>query len=673
MGRRAEDEMMEIKSKRAFRSNARRYAEQGLSPIPIRLGKKAPCISKWTDFCRRQPTNRQILEWTKQFPDAGLGLALGTHVSPGKSALVAIDIDQDDLVEPILEALFGQRENSNSSFVAKHGAKGLTIFALAPTALSTVNISNEKGMAVEVLASGRQTVLPPSLHPNGSNYHWINGNTLLDTDLLSLPTISIEFLHTLRELAREHDRADRIERLTAGNNTPGEMTYPGNVNEMQARITAKLARVDYLSGRDPEEGRKAAVETLVAMARKAYEESGSTELWDDEKQALEAGSQYDRAHSKGPTEWGWPAPPERPGIHDPFRVICASDWQGSPVPAREWLVSGWIPQGQVTALYGDGGVGKTYLAQQLMTACAIGRGWLGLQTEPCKAIGLFCEDDEKELHRRQEKINQAYTVDFSALGGLHLISRPGEDNTLIRFSQTDEARCTHLWEELARTAKEVGAGLIVIDTAADTFSGNENFRTLVRQYVSTCLGGLARETGATVLVCAHPSRTGLSSGSGDGGSTAWNNTVRSRLYLQKSPSKRRDGPDDDQRTLSRKKSNYGPTAGDEIDLVWVDGYYQKVAQPTEGETLLRQQELGETFLTLFDQLIEEGQTLSDSPQAGNYAPKLMLARCEDAQFVKEDFARQMKEHLGSGTIKLTWVGPPSKKKRSLVRGATDPE
>lgn len=72
-------------------------------------------------------------------------------------------------------------------------------------------------------------------------------------------------------------------------------------------------------------------------------------------------------------------------------------WRDRELPDRKWLVPGWLPIGHVATLYGDGGTGKSLLAQQLMTACAIGSCWLGLQTMHCPAYGVLCEDscDEK--------------------------------------------------------------------------------------------------------------------------------------------------------------------------------------------------------------------------------------------------------------------------------------
>ncbi len=51
-----------------------------------------------------------------------------------------------------------------------------------------------------------------------------------------------------------------------------------------------------------------------------------------------------------------------------------------------------------------------------------------------------------------------------------------------------------------------------VQVPADTFGGDENVRGQVRQFIASALGRLAREIHGTVVLCAHPSRSGLDSG-----------------------------------------------------------------------------------------------------------------------------------------------------------------
>jgi len=246
-------------------------------------------------------------------------------------------------------------------------------------------------------------------------------------------------------------------------------------------------------------------------------------------------------------------------------VIDPRDWT-APAPLRQWLVQDWIPIGYVTGLYGDGGLGKSLLAQQLMTSVACALPWLGMDVKGGKSFGFMCEDDPDELHRRQESINGAYGLQMRHLENLRYSSRVGADNLLMTFDERNRGNPTELFRNLAKYLSDYRPKLVVIDTLADTFGGDEIKRAHARLFIQGICGNLAREYECAVVICAHPSAAGISSGSGTGGSTAWSNTFRSRLYLQA----QKEQPDG--RVLSRMKANYAP-ANAELSLEWRDGCF----------------------------------------------------------------------------------------------------
>jgi RecA-family ATPase len=159
----------------------------------------------------------------------------------------------------------------------------------------------------------------------------------------------------------------------------------------------------------------------------------------------------------------------------------------------------------VTGLYGDGGLGKSLLAQQLVTATAIGRPWLGLPVMHVRSLGVFCEDHEDELHRRQADINRLYGCEFADLEDMRWLPRFGEENLLMTF-EGGQGVPTPFFDELLCQAREYGAQLIIIDTVPDTFGGSENDRGQVRQFVQTCLGKLARDIDGCVGALAGHAR-----------------------------------------------------------------------------------------------------------------------------------------------------------------------
>ena len=317
---------------------------------------------------------------------------------------------------------------------------------------------------------------------------------------------------------------------------------------------------------------------------------------------------------------------------------------GKDVPEREWIVTDWIPDGQVTMLGGDGGIGKSLLAMQLLTAAAIGKPWLGLPTISCKAIGFFCEDDEEEIHRRQVAVNRHYDVEFADLENLKWKSLVGSDAALIAFD-FDRGEPTELVNQILAAAIDFGAQLVVIDSLHDVFYGNENNRIHARQFINM-LRDLAMGFAGAVVLTAHPSLTGLSSGSGLSGSTAWNAAVRSRLYLQRPKDKEGNG-DDRERVLARKKSNYAKP-GECLTLFWDDGVFVAEPAPDAFDASLRKRTLDTLLFERTQKAWDNDWPLSAQPSTGDRYLPHAISRGSDFKVAEAKTA--MLAHLDAGNL-----------------------
>lgn len=352
-----------------------------------------------------------------------------------------------------------------------------------------------------------------------------------------------------------------------------------------------------------------------------------------------------------------------------LNIINPTGWQGCAIPSRRWIVKNWLPYSHVTALYGDGGTGKSLLAMMLATAAALGKTWLGVPIEQIKVLGFFCEDTQDELQRRQALINKAYDCDFSDLENLRMISGVGENNILMDFPKDGTGNFTELYNKITEAARDFGAQLVIIDTAADTFGGNENNRGQVRQFING-LNKLALEIDGAVLLCAHPSVAGMASGRGDGGNTAWNNSVRSRLYLTR-PQFEDGAPfDPDVRILSRKKSNYDRTGGDDMILKWQDGVFAPQT-PSNGLGVIdnteRHKHADAAFLRALDDFEAQGRNLSSSNRSGNYAPKKMIFNTHCRGFNKRELEQAMERLFDSGRIRDENYGRSSNQSRKIAK------
>ncbi len=215
-----------------------------------------------------------------------------------------------------------------------------------------------------------------------------------------------------------------------------------------------------------------------------------------------------------------------------------------------WRLDGWLPEGTVTLLSANGGVGKSNLSLQLGVALTQGAPFMGVVTAPSKVLVLSGEDEARTVHFR--------VANICADQGLQLHELR---NRLVVYDLT-QADCV-LWRDghvtdrmqwLADTAVRTKAQVIVIDNASDVFADNENDRTAVRGFMRA-LNLIAHVTGAAVLLLAHVDKASVRSGAGMdsmttfSGSTAWNNSARSRWAMYR---------DEQAVVLRHEKCNLGP-------------------------------------------------------------------------------------------------------------------
>lgn len=161
--------------------------EQGYSAIPCRPGSKRPGAfsggewfgrNDWQQYCDRAPTEFETRTWTR-WPDAGICVALGNGV-------VAVDVDTDDDI--LCSALASVLPLSR---VQKRGDKGFTAFYRGSAAIKSAAFNINGRRVLDLLAHGKQTVVPPTVHPDtGRPYVWLQDETLENTnpaDLALLP------------------------------------------------------------------------------------------------------------------------------------------------------------------------------------------------------------------------------------------------------------------------------------------------------------------------------------------------------------------------------------------------------------------------------------------------------------------------------------------------------
>ena len=347
---------------------------------------------------------------------------------------------------------------------------------------------------------------------------------------------------------------------------------------------------------------------------------------------------------------------QQPHHDTPLQTFCAADLAGKAVPARQWLVEGVIPHRNVTLLSGDGGIGKTLLVLNLFAHIAARADWLSFKTMQGPVLYLGAEDELDEIHRRLDSVRQEMGLEWGEFCDLHYLSLAGEDALLGTFDKAKNAVCaTRLYEQVLDRVHSLDAVACAIDTSADVFGGEENIRMQVRQFVGL-LRGMALKENVSVILLSHPSLTGLASGSGTSGSTAWNNSVRARLYLEA------DDKDKNARVLKFQKSNYGPK-GEPMRLIYRNGLF---VPESVAEVQSRASNAETVFLQLVDAYNDDGRSINTSP-TGNYAPSVFAKDKRTKGISKQALVDAMNALFARGAIRNETFGPPSKQRVRIVR------
>ncbi len=318
------------------------YARLGLAVFPLKARGKSPLTEHG---CRDATKDTGQIErlWSR-WPSANIGVATGS-ISGG---LVVIDLDVDE------DRGIDGRETLRR-WEADHGAlpadtwlsitgRGGYHYFYKDTSI----VKNRAGLyeGVDIRGDGGYIVAPPSIHPNGRKYEWEQSPE--DTPLAMVNGVVMDFLagKDLENLGRPFEAPEKI--------PEGERT-----NTLVKLVCSQQAKG--LSD-----------EAIRAAVRAENEAKCIPPLSDEEleKTVFPALTRYQKGTAPYSARYDRGSGSFKPIVKKGPVILTSMDQVEEETP--DWLISGYIPRGQIVLLAGDGGAGKTTVWCNIAAAISSG-------------------------------------------------------------------------------------------------------------------------------------------------------------------------------------------------------------------------------------------------------------------------------------------------------------
>lgn len=477
-------------------AKALEYQRLGFTPIPVEHSTKKPAIPAWTEF---QPTADDLKRYFESSP-INVGLLLG----PASANLVDIDLD-DPLAIKLAQGLLPETRWRHG----RTGAPGSHFFYIAE-GIETERFRDptDGAMLVEIRAEGCQTLVPPSIHPNGEAIKQELDGVPVEISASRLRR-AVCNLAAATLFARHWPT--RGSRHNAALALGGLLIRGGEEAEDAATFVQKIARA---AGDEQWKERARDVRTTADRLAKGEAATGAPSLAQVMPEVVvRKGADWLGIKWSPPIETVSPSPePATPKTSNGLEFVSLGDLLEEPDEETDWLVEGILPTSGTSAMVAKPKVGKSTLARALALSVAQGEPWLGRETMQGVVYYLALEEKRSEV--------RAHFRDMGATG---------EEPVRIMLGPAPAKAVAQL-QEAAQKEKPV---LIIVDTLAKLVRAKDFNDYAEMSRVLEPLQQIARDTGAHLLL-VHHARKGRLSADGDGalGSTAITGSVDTVVYIR---------------------------------------------------------------------------------------------------------------------------------------------
>lgn len=444
-----------------------RYASLNFALIPL-VGKKPI----WADWPRQFLTDKERMKqvFLKQYPTANIGLVLEP------SHTITLDIDEKRHGNETLESLEFEH-GFQDTLRSITGGGGQRLFYRWPN--FAVKTNHEFAPGIELLATGAQVVLPPSVHPDThALYAWDMMEDELDRDHIQFPPewLMRRLLDT--PVLREAPALQPVEKIGRGQRHNAMVSMAGIMRErMAASETEMNAYLQTFNKERCEPPYDTAHVAQIARTVSRYTVgdprivSGLAKAYGQLKKNREGQESFQQK----------------------YKPLTGADILGGNYVSPEVVIEDMLTVG-LTLLAGPPKVGKSFLSMQLALAVSSGAPLFGCQriTRPGIVSYLSLEEDENQT--------------FSKLSLLR--AEDGELIKKIRFQYECDRLLNGGQKFIADIIEEEHPTLLLIDSYKTFLSPPGKGSDIVANEYNQIkiLGDISKQTNTAIVLIHHTSK-----------------------------------------------------------------------------------------------------------------------------------------------------------------------
>jgi len=505
------------------------FVQSGFAVHWLVPNEKRPIGKDWS----KKPvwTEDQLAKSFRPGMNVGFRPGEPSRVCGGFLHVLDLDVRRAELAEEARAALRKAVPDFENLPTVQSGSGGpsLHLYFLSPSPLSTVKLAHSAGSFIdgegkkhwdwelEVLGTGRNVVLPPSIHPQtGRQYRWLRP---FDFEMLQMgvgPFITsaqISAWGAVTNPAAANDEDDDDEDLT-------EYLRVQPLGLTAAEIDATLATLPHgpwcedrdgwlkvgLALHHEFEGADAGLARWVTFSAQCPEKF-------DAKVCERHWRDFKGARSRPMTFRTLIDASKKAKVTEGARLTFLRPDECAASPSRSYVIKGLVAAGDVSSLFGSPGAGKSLLSPYLGYMVAQGSPAAGLRTRQGPVFYVAAEDPQGMLSRVSalQSVHGA-APDFYLVVGVSDLLTEGSPDLAALVAEIDSRR----------------PALIVVDTLAMAFPGlEENSAEGMGRVVAVARA--MTSTGAAVLLVHHDTKA---EGATPRGHSLLNGALDAALHLK---------------------------------------------------------------------------------------------------------------------------------------------